>query len=245
MQESIKIIKDKIVEVNYIDKTIEIRKDEQAKIDEYWKTVSKQFTRGQIFVVDNIEEKGNNLFINILNSDYAHYIFVRRNPGKARECYNLWAGILLETLDNKYVIGKMSSITSSAGEYHISGGSCDKNDVIAGKMDYENTMYRELEEEMGITKNILKNVEMKYMKKAFFTEQDIGIIYKALVNMTSNELDKYYKEYLNKLKNENGEIEFDELAYIANNKDAIEEFCLSSRIPEYTKELLLKDVSEK
>ena len=245
MSNDIKIIKNKDIQVSYIDKDIEIDEKDQKLIDDYWKSVPDYFTRGKIFVVDKIEEDENNMSISILNSDYAHYIFVRKNPGKARNCYNLWAGILLETLDNKYVVGRMSKITSSEGEYHISGGSCDKNDIYNGKMNYENTMYRELKEEMGLSKENLKNVEMKFMKEAYFTEQDIGIIYKAVVNMTSKELDNYYAQYLQKLKYDNGEIEFDNLAYINKDENSIEDFCLSRPVPEYTRQLLLEDISEK
>lgn len=245
MPKYIKVIKDKNVEVTYMNKDIKISEDDQKLIDAYWKTMPSFFTRGKIFVVDKFEEDENNLLINVLNSDYAHYIFVRKNPGKVRDCYNLWAGILLETLDNKYVVGRMSKITSSEGEYHISGGSCDKNDIVNGKMNYENTMYRELKEEMGLEKSDLKNVEMKFMKKASFKEQDIGIIYKAIVNMSSKELDNYYNKYLEKLRNENGEIEFDNLLYIDKNEKAINEFGLSSQTTDYTIQLLLKDISEK
>ena len=245
MNNMIEQISNRKITVNYIDKNIKIDKAEQELIDNYWKTVPSFFTRGKIFVVDNIRRNSNSILIDVSNSDYAHYIFVRRNPGKARDCYNLWAGILLETLDKKYVIGKMSNITSSAGEYHISGGSCDKGDISDNSLNYEKTMYRELKEEIGLEKEDLREVCPKYIKNAFFTEQDIGIIFKAIVNKTSKELEEFYNNYLNILKKQNGEIEFDNLEYIDKNIKAINDFCLSSKTPEYTRRLLLEDASEK
>lgn len=243
MESLIKNIQNKNIKVNYINKDIVIKDSDRKEINEYWKTLPKYFTRGKIFVVNSIKEEKNNIEIGVYNSDYAHYIYVRRNPGKALECYNLWAGVLIETLDGKYVIGRMSKTTSSEGEYHISGGSCDKNDIKNLKIDYEGTMYRELYEEMGLKKDDLKNAEMKYMKKAFWAEQDIGIIYKAVVDKTSKQLEKHYKRYLKKLELENKEIEFDKLSYIDKTEKDIENFCLINKTPVFTKELLIKDIS--
>ena len=245
MDQKIKSIQDKEIKIHYLDKNIELNDMEQHAINEYWNKVSNLYTRGKIFVVDSINEENNSININLLNSDYAHYIFVRRNPGKAKNCYNLWAGVLLETIDKKYVIGKMSKTTSSAGEYHISGGSCDSDDIERGTVNCEKTMYRELKEEMGLEESDLINVERKYMKNAFFTEQDVGIIYKAIVSKTADELEEYYHNYLTQLKEINGEIEFDKLAYIDKGEAEVKDFCLFNKVPEYTEELLLEDVSEK
>lgn len=245
MDNYIKKVDGKKIEIKFINKEIELSKEEKEKIDKYWIKDCQVFFRGKIFVIDNIIENNEYINIDIKYSDFAHYIYSRRFPGEVKNCYNVWAGILLETIDNKYVLGEMSNITSSEGEYHISGGACDERELKDNHLDYETTMYRELKEEMNIDKMSLEDVQMKYLKVPYYIEEDFGIIYKAKVKMTSNQLEEHYSKYLAKLMETRGEIEYNKLVFVDKDKNKIEEFCKQNKTPDYTKELIIQDVSEK
>ena len=238
----IEIVKNKKILIKYLDKKIELSNEEQKLIDEYWETLPKFFTRGNVFCVTNIENQKEEINITVGNTDYAHYIYVRRHPQKIKNCFNLWAGILLETLDGKYIFGKMSDITASVGEYHISGGTCDKKEIENGYINYEKSMYRELKEEMGLCENDLNDVRVKFLKLPSETEEDFGILYKAIVNKTSLEMDCYFKEFLKKLETEGGEIEFTELKYIDKRIESIDEFAQNNIINKYAIEMMKKDI---
>lgn len=244
----IKNIENKKVIVKYADEQIVLDSNMKNDIEEYWKTVNNIFSRGKIFVVKSLEEDDEKLKINICFSDYAHYIYAKRhNIELDKKCKNLWSGIILETKDNKYVFGEMSEITASSGEYHISGGSCDEGDLENDFMNYEKTMFRELKEEFNLNKESISNLKMKYLKLPSEKETDIGILYKGTVNKTSTQMVEYYDQYLKKLKETNGEIEFKKLIFVDKNIENIQSFLKENknRLMEFTEDMLIEDIKEK
>lgn len=243
----IKDIENKKVKVRYINKEIDIDEKVRINIEKYWKTVENIFRRGKIFVIKDIKEENENINIDIYFSDYAHYIYTKKNSVPIYEkCKNLWSGILLETSDNKYLFGEMSEITASAGEYHISGGSCDEEEIEDGYMNFEKTMYRELKEEFNLDKEDLEEVKIKYLKLASLKESDIGILYKGKLNKTSKEIQIKYNEYLKYLKNTNGEIEFNKLIFVDKNVEEVKSFLKTNDniLMEFTKDMLLYDIKQ-
>lgn len=241
----IKNIEDKNVIVKYIDEPFFLDEQLKENINEYWKTVDNIFTRGKIFVVKSIEEDEKNVKINICFSDYAHYIYAKRHKVENKNrCNSLWAGIVLETIDNKYLLGEMSEVTASSGEYHISGGSCDEVDLKDDFMDYQKTMFREVKEEFNFNPNEISNLKMKYLKLPSEKESDIGILYKGTVNKSSKEIQEEYDKYLNMLKKTGGEIEFKRLVFVDKNLKNVKEFLKENkyRLMEFTEEMLIYDI---
>lgn len=247
-QSLVKNIENRKVEVIYLGQEIFLPTIIKENIEKYWQEVKNQFRRGKIFVVQDIIENDDKLSIYIYFSDYAHYIYAKRNDVDLEyKCKNLWAGILLETNDNKYLFGEMSDITSTAGEYHISGGSCDLEELENGYLNYEKTMYRELKEEFNLDEKDLEDVKIKFLKLPSKEESDIGILYKGKLNKSSKEIKNQYDEYIKKLKETNGEIEFSKLIFVEKDLEEIKKFSIENKniLMEFTEEMLIDDFCNK
>ena len=190
--------------------------------------------------------------MDICNSTYDHYLYTRlKKEYDEYSCVNLWSGALLETIDKKLVLGRMSFQTVCEGELHISGGSTDKKDLNGKTIDYKKTMVRELYEEMGIDindKNIIKDCFIKYLKLPSQKEVELsfGILYKINLNITFEELENNFNEYIKYLSDNALEVEFTKIYGIDKTKKGIEEAKekYGNKIPAYTIELFFKECEE-
>ena len=236
--------------INYKDEMLEIPSEIKKDIDKVWEEKGSNFTNGKIFFIKeyDIDDNKKEVRLDLCNSNYAHYVYTRNNEFSEYSCVNLWSGAIVETSDKKYVLGQMSDRTICKGEYHISGGSTDLEDVVFGKVDYEKTMKREIYEELGIRiddKDIVKDYYLKFIKLPTNKEKEysLGFIYKVNLNISSEEFKKNFYEYKDYLKNNKLEIEFDSLLFIDDEKDKIKNLDneIKSKIPMYTLEMYLKD----
>ena len=223
-----------------------------STLEESHEIYGEKFTNGKIFYISDFEynNEKDRINLDVCNSSYDHYLYTRRkNEYDENSCINLWAGAVIETSDNKLVLGEMSSSTICEGEIHISGGSTDIADVNGDTINYEKTMTRELYEEFGIDindKRVVRNYALKYIKLPTIEEVELsfGILYKINLNITYSEFEEEYKEYLKYLKENNLEIEFTKPIAIDKNEKAIRniEKEYGNKIPKYTIELFLKDL---
>ena len=238
--------------INYNNKMVDLSEEIRNEIKKYWELYGEKFTNGKIFYISDFEynNEKDRINLDVCNSSYDHYLYTRRkNEYDENSCINLWAGAVIETSDNKLVLGEMSSSTICEGEIHISGGSTDIADVNGDTINYEKTMTRELYEEFGIDindKRVVRNYALKYIKLPTIEEVELsfGILYKINLNITYSEFEEEYKEYLKYLKENNLEIEFTKPIAIDKNEKAIRniEKEYGNKIPKYTIELFLKDL---
>lgn len=96
------------------------------------------------------EIAGTGLRGSFLETDYASFLAWRDwgfpDP-TVKNCFAL-AGIL--TSDNAFLTGVMAAHTANAGRVYFPGGTLDPSDFIAGKVNIESSMRRELTEETGL-----------------------------------------------------------------------------------------------
>lgn len=240
------------LKINYTNKMVDLSEEIRNEIKKYWKLYGENFTNGKIFYISDFEydKEIDSFNLDVCNSSYDHYLYTRRKKEyDENSCINLWAGAVIETSDNKLVLGEMSSSTICQGEYHISGGSTDIADVNENTINYEKTMIRELYEEFGIdinNKKVVKDYILKYIKLPTIEEVELsfGILYKINLNITYSEFEKEYEKYLEYLKKNDLEIEFTKPIAIDKNKNSIKnvEKEYRNKIPKYTIELFLKDL---
>ena len=240
--------------INYKKKKEELPKSIKKKIQTNWEENVEKLTNGDIFYINkyNINEKDKMINMDICNSTYDHYLYTRlKKEYDEYSCVNLWSGALLETIDKKLVLGRMSFQTVCEGELHISGGSTDKKDLNGKTIDYKKTMVRELYEEMGIDindKNIIKDCFIKYLKLPSQKEVELsfGILYKINLNITFEELENNFNEYIKYLSDNALEVEFTKIYGIDKTKKGIEEAKekYGNKIPAYTIELFFKECEE-
>ena len=256
MSEELIVVLDKnySVDIEYKNESINLPENIKESIKENWNVNGKRFTNGDIFFIKNydVNKEEKNIKLDVCNSKYDHYLYTRFNDiYDEYSCVNLWSGALLETIDKKLVLGRMSFQTVCEGELHISGGSTDKKDLNGKTIDYKKTMVRELYEEMGIDindKNIIKDCFIKYLKLPSQKEVELsfGILYKINLNITFEELENNFNEYIKYLSDNALEVEFTKIYGIDKTKKGIEEAKekYGNKIPAYTIELFFKECEE-
>ena len=99
----------------------------------------------------------------------------------------------------------------------ISGGSCDDNDIMNGKINIFNTIQREVQEELNINLQDINQVEqykIKYVNLPSEKAHTYILFEKGILKMNMREMEEHYETYLKYLQNNNGEVEFDKIHFI-------------------------------
>ena len=241
------------LDISFKNEKVSLPDEINKKIKENWDENGGRFKNGEIFYIRQytIDKEEKNIKLDICNSYYDHYLYTRlKKEYDEYSCVNLWAGALIETNDNKFVLGRMSNETVCEGELHISGGSTDRADIFENKINYKQTMIRELYEEIGIDaddKNIVKEYKVNYLKLPNKKEVELsfGILFKVKLNIDFNLLEERFKTYKKYLQDNKLEVEFTDLYGIDKNKESIEMAIekYGNKIPAYTIELFLKEIS--
>lgn len=192
------------------------------------------------------EELKDRIRITIQKTNYVHYLYDERiglegNLG----CYNLNGGILLETLDKKYILGEMDVTTSYPKGLQISGGNLDQNDIKEdGTVDLIENISRELQEELNINlfnKQMITTYKMQYMELPEGRRHSYAPMLKGMLMMTEEEMKQYYKKYKEYLKKSNQEVEFVKLHFIDKENAVTELDSLDNPKRPYLRGLLYMD----
>jgi hypothetical protein len=127
----------------------------------------------------------------------------------------------------------------------LSGGSVDNNDIDNGVINIFNTIYREVEEEINIKQNQIKNFEIKYLSLPTDTIHTYILFAKGTLNMNKSQMEEYYEKYLKYLQENNLEIEFSKIHFIkkGNTTEELSKFQNPKR--NYLEELLKQDSEAK
>lgn len=222
-------VENKKLEIFSKDEKIYLPEELKAKIQENWQEFIKQtpeLWNGEVLYVNDLIENENTVTIYCKKTDYAHYLYDQR-IGCLKEygSYELSAGILLETSDGYYVIGKLAKTTSLPEGLTIQGGGIDKKDISNGMINVISTMERELKEEINIDLRNANQVEcygVKYISPPIEKVKTYEVCGKAKLKLSVEELKKHYKEYEEYLRKNNLEIEYEELLFL-NKENAYKE----------------------
>ena len=225
----LKNIEGTTIKIKFKDEILELQKDIKEKINNFWiqsKNENHSLFNGELICVSEYKKTNSLIEITCKRTHYSHHLYDER-VGLPKEygCHNLVVGCLLETSDNYYVIGEMTSNTSVPNCLQIPGGNVDNTDIKEDRVDILNALIRECKEEVNINlqdKNIVESFKLKYISLPNEISNAYLIIAKAKLKMTKKEMIEYYKEYLKYLKDNNLEIEFSNLHFI-NKKKAREE----------------------
>ena len=124
---------DKELEIIKGEKNVELPKDILGKIESFWQKqveINPHLFNGEVWSVTNFEELEDKFRLTVQKTNYAHYLYDERVGLEGNfACYNLNGGILLETIDKKYILGEMNETTSYPKVLQISGGNLDQNDI--------------------------------------------------------------------------------------------------------------------
>lgn len=191
------------------------------KIESYWRSCKSHnpfLFRGKIFCIEKIKiNKSINIYLD--ESDYAYYLYCVNHKinellyYKSRFCF---VAALIETKDNKYVIGKMDQRTSSPLRFQLPGGGIEDKDIVGNEVNMIANIQHEILEELNI--NILyyinkSNQNPKYLVLGHYT---MPIIFKFSVPLDSLYIRTRYDEI------DNGE--FSEVLFLEKKECAIDRF---------------------
>lgn len=244
-----------IVDIDYKNESVNLPEDLKVRIKDNWEEYGSRFTNGDIFFIKDydVDKEKRKVKLDVCNSKYDHYLYTRyHDEYDEYSCVNLWSGAVIETVDGKLVLGRMSDETVSEGELHISGGSTDRDDLIDNKIDYYKTMKRELYEEVGLEledKNIIKDFYLKYLKVPSVIEEELsfGVLYKIDLNISFEEFNNEFEIYKKYLGDNGLEVEFTGLYGIDKTKESVisaaEKF--PNKIPKYIIQMFLKEIESK
>ena len=200
------------------------------KIEMFWQKQVEEnphLFNGEVWSVTKFDELEDRIRLTIQRTNYAHYLYDERvGLEKDLACYNLNGGILLETLDKKYIVGEMDKTTSYSKGLQIPGGNLDQNDIKEdGTVDLIGNIARELKEELNLDlfdRSIIQSYKMQYMELPEGRRHSYAPMLKGMLMMTEEEMKQYYKKYKEYLKKSNQEVEFVKLHFI-NKENAVTE----------------------
>jgi len=237
------------VEIIY-DKEYVMTDDVIGKVEAHWEKLlesGRNFTRGTVFTISNIESMGKDLKVYIQSTDYAHYLYtINNNIIENSACRVIYASVLVETIDSSFIVGEMACNTATPNRIHCCGGGFDDEDLIEGKIDIYNNIQRELYEELGINlydTDIICKVQPKYIQSG--GEHDfIGLVFKVNLKISQKEYIGLYEKYIEKLKLQNIAPEFKSLVFIKSDPKSVKDFLNKDKRPrvEYLEELLMAEI---
>ncbi|MBY6037610.1 hypothetical protein KUV80_13145 [Fictibacillus nanhaiensis] len=217
----------KPVRIKASSKPAQLSKDYQQKVENFWEVVNAnhRFTRGEVFFVESIVEKQDFYDINLVVSDYAHYLYSVRSERKELEsCKVIYGAGLVETKDSFLIFGEMANHTAYPQRLQCVGGGLSKEDLNDGFFDLERNVLRELTEELGIHyPEDIQNCSVKYIKTGG-TYDFIAVLYHIQLNVTLQQFQERYEAFCQDLLS-NGEVpEFQDIIYLKNDSQTINNY---------------------
>ena len=222
-------IENKKINVTSKNETIALPAELKEKIQQNFETMKRNganIWNGEVLCVSECNIQENEVQIICKKSDYAHYLYGERiGIPQKYECKNLSAGCLLETIDGHYIVGELDDTTSYPTMLQVTGGGIDKKDIIDGTIRVEQTIRREALEELNLDLNnqqIVLNNRLSYLYVSEENEPPgVEIFSKARIKMTAREMEAYFNNYYQYLKQNHLEVEFKRLHFF--KKGDIEE----------------------
>ena len=239
----------KKLEIIRDSENVVLPKDIIEKIKIFWQKQVEEnphLFNGEVWSVTKFEELEDKFRLTVQKTNYAHYLYDERVGLEGDlACYNLNGGILLETLDKKYIVGEMNETTSYPKGLQIPGGNLDQNDIKKdGSVDLIGNIARELQEELNLNlfdSSIIQSYKMQYMELPEGRRHSYSPKLKGLLKMTSEEMKDYYEKYKEYLEETNQEVEFAKLHFI-NKENAVTELdSLDNPKRPYLRNLLYMD----
>jgi hypothetical protein len=217
----------KEVKVEYTQNSVQLSSIRKREIEDFWNTINQHssFHRGEVFNVFSIIEQDDLCKIMLNCTDYAHYLHtVRNNITDEEGCKVVYGAGLVETNDSKFVFGEMGSHTAYPSRLQCVGGGLSREDKKGNYFDINESVIRELAEELGVDYcNHIEKCTPVFIKKGG-TYDFLVILYHIKLKVTAKELNKNYQKFTEELFIKGEKPEFQKVIYIENNKKVITSF---------------------
>lgn len=221
------------VKVRYTNKKVTLPKEYSDVMEVYWNSLlenGKKFFRGDVFTIKNISHYDENVFINVELTDYAHFLYtLHRNEFDEHDCRVISTSVLVETSDEKFVVGVAGKDTYAPQKLQFPGGGIDKADLNGEWLDLEHNIRKEILEELGIDiddKNIFKEFRPCFIKDGGRTNF-LSAIYKLDLSIDGKELIDRFERFNQRLILQGINPELSSLALIKADKYSVENFIIN------------------
>jgi 8-oxo-dGTP pyrophosphatase MutT (NUDIX family) len=127
---------------------------ERARIDAHFAMRQAEkpgIWNGRVLVARNADFSGGRLSSSYFETDFASFLAWRDWGCPDRGVFNGFGMGALRSSDGAFVLGEMGGATVNAGRIYFPGGTPDPDDVRDGRLDIDNNIRREIEEETGLT----------------------------------------------------------------------------------------------
>ena len=127
---------------------------ERARIDAHFakrQAEKPSIWNGRVLVARNADFSDGRLSSSYFETDFASFLAWRDWGFPDRNVFNGFGMGALRSSDGAFVLGEMGGATVNAGRIYFPGGTPDPDDVADGRLDIDNNIARELEEETGLT----------------------------------------------------------------------------------------------
>jgi hypothetical protein len=202
----------------------------RAKIDKHWQTLlqsTSRFTNGEVFTVVGVQDSARGTDILLAETDYAHYMYSHQAGNLGEHTVRIiHSAAMVITGDDKLIFGSMSKYTSRPGTIQTCGGGFDHKDARGQVIDVEHNIASELEEELGINlydQTMVGDFSTVYLKYGGPTGK-MTICYVVHVKPTSAAFMEQYHDFVERLKAQDEEPEFEHLFSLDRNQQAIDDF---------------------
>ena len=213
---------DKNIIIKYEDRYIDLPKKLKEQIHDFWNKAKRDNPNlfdGQNFIIESISENEGTIEFKAVKSNYSHYLYNER-VGIIDERYRAcspWAGILLQTKDDYFLLGEAEPTTSIPYCVQIPGGQIDKLDIKDGKLDLDLTLKRELKEEMDLNLDEI-DYRFRFIEYPNENRNAYGFIALGKINKTKEELENHFEDYKEYLFNNNLECETGKMVFLKKEK---------------------------
>lgn len=208
------------------DKTLHQARESGVKA---WDSTIYRYETGEVYNTD-VHLTFSRVPFSIMRSA-RYYVQELKQLGPAYFPHGIFVSVIVKTSDEHYIRVKISSHTLNAGIYDLVGGVASEHEVrVNSSHDLFQIAYNELEEELGIEKDKIKDI---YLLGAIAsTSLNISLVFHADLSITRNEVVTCFKT-----KND-GEVEHVEFLSRDQFIAALEEMgSYKSKIPNLLKEL--------
>lgn len=222
MQIESKVVKiNKEIVIKYENREVNLPQDLRKKICKFWNEAVEENSNlynGQDYSIECITETDDKIEMLVVKTDYAHYLYEERVGIEEEQyrCLTPFSGILLLTSDNYYAIGVMDKTTSVPNYLQLSGGGVDIADIEDDTINLDKNIKRELKEELNLNLDEIP-YKIKYMELPCEHRRVYGFFALGNLNMTKEELLKFFNEYKQYLIENKLEVEFSNLIFLSTN----------------------------
>lgn len=204
-------------------------------VDKHWRELSLQnpsLFRGQLFTVSSWNVgNGTNVHIRVSASDYAHYLATLYAVIPRRFfCRSLHVSVIVSTIDNCLIFGRMGANTSTPGQIQCVGGGVTPDHLFPNSdcdVDIFSAVRKELAEEL-CTDVVMDESFISFVP--YFLKYggklgNIGIFFKAEMPLSSNEIiDNHFDALRRSALQGEPPPEFSELIAVPTNEQNTEHF---------------------